>query len=260
MPENVNVTILYEDNHVICAVKPRGVLSQADGTDAPDILTLLKKYIKTKYAKPGDVYLGLVHRLDRPVGGVMVVARTSKAAGRLSEQIRERAIKKAYYAVLDGAPEKASGLLEHRINKDRRVNIVSVSEIGATGKSGKEYAALEYEIIALAGQHALAHIDLLTGRPHQIRAQFAFIGHPVIGDRKYGGIVFGRHFARMNTEQAPNATGISNIGPITQYPALWAASLGFLHPVSHKPLVISAPPPYEYPWDLFEHKLYAKIT
>jgi 23S rRNA pseudouridine1911/1915/1917 synthase len=270
------INILYEDNHVICAVKPRGVLSQADGSDAPDMLTLLKGYIKNKYDKRGEAYLGLVHRLDRPVGGVMAFARTSKAAGRLSEQFRERAVKRIYLAVLDRAPEKVSGRLEHKIRKDRAVNIVSVSEMNGIGEDDKEYAALEYTVVGLARGHdrssdprvllrspcgqtkltrgqiwlrsartdsfletpdtrppflALVRIMLLTGRPHQIRAQFAYIGNPVAGDRKYGAA----------------AADIRLPGP-----ALWAASLEFSHPVLNTPLYAAAPPPDEQPWAAFD--------
>jgi 23S rRNA pseudouridine1911/1915/1917 synthase len=283
--------ILYEDNHVICAVKPRGVLSQADGTGAPDMLTIIKEYVKAKYNKPGDVYLGLVHRLDRPVGGVMAFARTSKAAGRLSNQFRERSGKKIYFAVLLGAPEHASGRLENNIKKDGSINLVRVTEIDQnnTGKgttAGKEYASLEYRVLAQANpggrafeyvdhnkhangranpdyQHAqsnpdnrayaqanpdgetvgmsLVRVVLTTGRPHQIRAQFSHIGCPVAGDRKYG-------------RQTPRVRRLPLASP--QQPALWAASLAFAHPVSQKVITVSAPPPDEYPWNIFNNNLY----
>ena len=238
----LNVRILYEDNHVICAVKPRGVLSQADGTGAPNMLAILKRYIKDKYKKRGDAYLGLVHRLDRPVGGVMAFARTSKAAGRLSEQIRERGVKKIYYAVLRGAPADSSGRLEHMIYKDRSANLVRVADITRPETGGDKsapdsaYAALDYQTLANvdgkadgSGEMALVRVGLITGRPHQIRAQFAYIGHPVIGDRKYGAGEWNK----------------------TAGPALWAASLEFSHPVNRSPVVVAATPPDEYPWNMF---------
>ena len=235
------VEILYEDNHILCAVKPRGVLSQSDGSGAPDMLTLLKAYIGEKYEKKGEVYLGLVHRLDRPVGGVMVFAKTSKAAGRLSAQIRERSVQKIYYAVIRGAPQASSARLEHRIKKDRTVNSVRVYEAGGADMRDKEYAALDYRVLALNadGASALVGVELLTGRPHQIRAQFAHIGHPVVGDRKYG--------SRALRERAADS------------PALWAASLKFAHPVRQTPVIVAARPPDEYPWNEFEGKTYTEF-
>ena len=258
----LNVKVLYEDNHIICAIKPRGILSQADGTNAPDMLSILKGYIKVKYKKQGDAFLGLVHRLDRPVGGVMVFARTSKAAGRLSEQIRTRAVNKENLAVLEGAPEQSSGTLENRISKDRHLNLASVARVDDAQTHTKEYAALKYQVLAItepvAEGLALVRVGLLTGRSHQIRAQFAYINHPVIGDRKYG--------ARNNTWRNTHYDGrqsarngeCQNAHANMNFPALWAASLAFSHPIQNTPLVISAPPPYEfeYPWDKFDPKYY----
>ena len=202
--ETPGVTILYEDNHVICAVKPRGLLSQADETGAPDMLTVLKRYIKEKYGKPGEAYLGLVHRLDRPAGGVMVFARTSKAAGRLSAQMRGRDVQKTYFAVVRGEPPDATGRLEHTITKDRLTNTVRVSSVtqhnaaaGGGMNAVLEYITLEAVTVDHTGARrsgggagdimmSLVRVNLLTGRPHQIRAQFAHIGNPIVGDRKYG--------------------------------------------------------------------------
>jgi len=176
------VKILYEDNHLIVAVKPAGVLSQSDGSDAPDMLTILKSYIKDKYNKPGEVYLGLVHRLDRPVSGVMVFARTSKAASRLSEQIRTRKVDKIYRAVVQGRME-ASGSLENYILKDTASNTVTVYDREVPGS---KYAALDYKTVNTLADRSLVEIKLGTGRAHQIRAQFAHSGHPLLGDRRYG--------------------------------------------------------------------------
>lgn len=179
------VKILYEDNHLIVAVKPAGVLSQSDGSDAPDMLTILKAYIKDKYSKPGEVYLGLVHRLDRPVSGVMVFARTSKAASRLSEQIRTRRVEKLYRAVVQGRLE-GTGSLENYILKDPSVNKVTVYDREVPGA---KHAVLEYRSVRASDDMSLIEIRLGTGRAHQIRAQFANAGHPLLGDRRYGNTV-----------------------------------------------------------------------
>jgi 23S rRNA pseudouridine1911/1915/1917 synthase len=179
------VKILYEDNHLIVAVKPAGVLSQSDGSDAPDMLTILKAYIKDKYSKSGEVYLGLVHRLDRPVSGVMVFARTSKAASRLSEQIRTRRVEKLYRAVVQGRLE-GTGRLENYILKDPSANKVTVYDREVPGA---KHAVLEYRSVRASDVRSLIEIRLGTGRAHQIRAQFANAGHPLLGDRRYGNTV-----------------------------------------------------------------------
>ncbi len=174
--------ILYEDNHIIVVVKPSNILSQADNTRDIDMLTLIKKYIKEKYNKPGNVYLGLVHRLDRPVSGVMVFAKTSKAAKRLSDMVASHEFKKTYLAVATGLFEKKSGKLEDYITKDNNNNsIISVN------KDGKK-AILSYEVIEENKENnlTLLKINLMTGRHHQIRVQFANIGHYLYGDQRYG--------------------------------------------------------------------------
>lgn len=176
------VQILYEDNHVIVCVKPAGVLSQGDGSDSPDMLTILKRYIKQKYNKPGEVFLGLVHRLDRPVSGVMVFARTSKAASRLSEQIRSGKTVKCYRCIVNGVVE-GEGKLENYILKDSKTNTVSVTDEPV--KDAK-FAVLEYKAVRSEGNMTLVNIKLGTGRSHQIRAQLAHFGHPIAGDRRYG--------------------------------------------------------------------------
>ena len=218
------VKILYEDNHIIVAVKPSGVLSQSDGSNAPDMLTILKAYIKEKYQKPGDVYLGLVHRLDRPVSGVMVFARTSKAASRLSEQIRQRKVDKIYRCVVDGILE-GEGRLENYISKDEARNIVTVSD---TEKPGYKASYLDYRALASKDGLTLAEVRLGTGRSHQIRAQMAHSGHPLIGDRKYG-----------------KSDGR------TKDIALEAYKLSFEHPVKREFITFEAPVPSGFPWNLF---------
>lgn len=177
--------ILYEDNHLIIVEKEPNIPSQADKTGDKDMLTLVKDYIKEKYKKPGDVYIGLVHRLDRPVGGIMVFARTSKAASRLSEQIRNKDFQKKYLAIVDGKFEKQKGTLEDYIYKDERNNI---SKIVDRDKKNAKLASLEYKVLNYDDKRnlTLVKISLHTGRHHQIRVQMANAGHSLFGDQKYG--------------------------------------------------------------------------
>ena len=172
------INILYEDNHLLVVEKKVGVLSQSDGSDTPDMLTLLKKYIKDKYNKPGNVYLGLVHRLDKEVGGVMVFAKTSKAARRLSEQIRNREFKKTYLAICKGKIDSNGEFCDY-LKRDEYRSFVTNS------KEGKE-AKLNYEVISSKNSETLVKINLQTGRHHQIRVQFSYHKHPLLGDSKYG--------------------------------------------------------------------------
>ena len=218
------VKVLYEDNHLIVAIKPAGVLSQSDGSNAPDMLTILKAYIKEKYQKPGEVYLGLVHRLDRPVSGVMVFARTSKAASRLSEQIRQRRVEKIYRCVVNGVLE-GEGRLENYISKDESTNTVTVSD---AEKPGFKASYLDYKALADKDDMTLVEVKLGTGRSHQIRAQMAHAGFPLIGDQKYG--------------KKDNRT--KDI-------ALEAYKLSFEHPVKREFITFEAPVPDTFPWSLF---------
>ena len=176
--------ILYEDNHIIAINKPAGMLSQSDGSDSEDVLTALKAFIKTRDQKPGNVFLGLVHRLDRPVSGAMVLAKTSKAASRLSSAFRQRAVKKIYRSVVEGDAtqmhRETHGELNHRLDRDEKNRITRVCETG--GKS----ARLLWDTLKSASHRSWIEVDLKTGLSHQIRAQFAAIGHPIIGDSKYG--------------------------------------------------------------------------
>lgn len=174
--------VLYEDNHLIAAVKPPMVPTQADRSMDRDMLSMVKEYVRQKYRKPGNVYIGLLHRLDRPVGGVMVFARTSKAAGRLSEQIRSGSMEKEYLAVIHGCPPER-GLWEDFLLKDDKRNLVSVVKEGTVGA---KYAKLEYEVVAQRESGSLVNIRLHTGRPHQIRVQFASRGFALLGDVRYG--------------------------------------------------------------------------
>lgn len=177
--------VLYEDNHIIIVEKETNVLSQADKTGDKDMLTMVKEYVKDKYQKPGEVYIGLVHRLDRPVGGVMVFARTSKAASRLSEQVRNKTFKKKYLAVVDGKIEQNIGTLEDYLYKDERNNMSSVVD---KNKKNAKFAKLDYEVLDYDEKRnlSLVKINLHTGRHHQIRVQFANFNHSLYGDQKYG--------------------------------------------------------------------------
>lgn len=178
----MDIKVLYEDNHLLVAVKPPGIPVQADSSGSDDFLSMLKAYVKEKYNKPGNVYLGLVHRLDRNAGGVMVFARTSKAASRLSDQIRRRVTSKVYLAVVQGCPQNSRGHLVHYLLKDKADNKVSVVKPGTPG--AKE-AVLDYEALDSREGLSLVKVELQTGRPHQIRAQMAELGTPLYGDVKY---------------------------------------------------------------------------
>ena len=173
----MNINILYEDNHVLVVEKPINVPTQEDNSKDKDLLTILKEYIKEKYNKPGNVYLGLVHRLDRPVGGVMVFAKTSKAASRLSDQIRLNKFNKVYNAVCLGNVNN-EGRLEDKLLKDTRRNIVKVDP------NGKQ-SILNYKKLKQKDNLTLVEIKLETGRPHQIRVQMSHNNNPLYGDQKY---------------------------------------------------------------------------
>ena len=173
---------LYEDNHIIAVYKPAGVLVQGDKSGDKSLMDEVKEYLKEKYKKPGNVFLGLVHRLDRPVSGIVLFAKTSKGASRLSEQFRNNEINKTYYAVVEGKLESKRGKLVHFLKKDEESRKAIVSK-----SPGQDYdeSELEYELIKSNGKYSLVKINLITGRFHQIRAQFSAMGHPVAGDRKY---------------------------------------------------------------------------
>ena len=180
-----NLKVIYEDNHIIVVEKKPNIPSQSDKTGDIDMLTIVKEYIKEKYNKPGNVYLGLVHRLDRPVGGIMIFARTSKSASRLSNQVREKIFKKEYLAVVDGKPEPKSGTLEDYLYKDERNNI---SKVVNKEKKNAKLAKLDYELVKYneIKNLSLLKINLHTGRHHQIRVQLSNFGHSIYGDQKYG--------------------------------------------------------------------------
>ncbi|MCL2164676.1 MAG: RluA family pseudouridine synthase [Oscillospiraceae bacterium] len=242
--EEAGIKILFEDNHLLCVIKPPGILSQGDVTEDPDMLSLLKGYIKKKNNKPGDVYLGLVHRLDRPVGGVMAFARTSKAAARLSEQIRDHIFKKTYYAVLTGDLPEPSGKLRNIIIKEKWNNTVRVLP-QAEEWDVKNSATLEFRRIEVKQGVTLAEINLVTGKPHQIRAQFAYHGFPVIGDRKYKSNLLGN----INDRDRMAGSRFNDV----KWPALWAWKIEFHHPVNKEMMCLTAGMPDYYPWTLFNN-------
>ena len=181
----MELKVIYEDNHIIVVEKIPNIPTQENKTGDTSMMTLVKKYIKEKYNKPANVYLGLVHRLDRPVGGVMVFAKTSKAASRLSKQVRDKVFKKEYLAVVDGSFGKNSGTLENYLYKDRKSN---TSYVVSKDKKEAKFAKLDYEVLKYDKENnlSLLKIDLHTGRHHQIRVQLANIGHSIYGDQRYG--------------------------------------------------------------------------
>ena len=213
--------IIYEDNHLLVVEKPRNMLVQSDNTKDLDLLTSLKKYIKVKYNKPGEVYLGLVHRLDRPVGGVMVFARTSKSASRLSNMIRLHDFEKTYLAVIQGKVP-SEGVFEDYLLKLESENKTVVN------KNGK-YSKLSYKLLDFKEGLSLVKIKLDTGRSHQIRVQFSSRGYVLWGDQKY------------NSEAL-----------VGEQISLWAYELKFKHPVREELMNFKCLPPInEYPWNLF---------
>lgn len=219
--------ILYEDNHVIVVLKPQNIASCPDESGDRNMLGLIKEYLKDTYGKQGNVYVGLVHRLDRPTGGVMVFAKTSKAAGRLCEQMKTGDFDKRYLAVLSGTPEPETGKLTNYLKKNTVNNMVYLC---TQGTDGAKLAVLDYEVAESCAGLSLVKIKLHTGRSHQIRVQTAGISHPVYGDMRYGG------------ERAHK-------GKL----ALWAYSLSFTHPVTKERMrFISEPPCDETPWNKFD--------
>jgi len=210
--------VLYEDNHLLVVAKPAGLLVQGDSTGDVTLLELSKAYIKEKYKKPGNVFLGLVHRLDRPTAGVVVFARTSKAAARLSEQFRSRKVLKTYLALVEGTVKDDCGALTHCLWNNREKKRTEVCRPGTAG--GRE-ARMEYRVLRRAGGMTLVEIIPLSGRKHQIRAQFAAVGHPVAGDTKYG----------------------ATKRPLDQNIALAAVKIEFAHPTTGEKLLIEGPEP-----------------
>ena len=228
-----DVAILHEDNSVLVVVKPQNIPSQGDSSGDLDLLTLLKQYVKDKYDKPGNVYLGLVHRLDRPTGGVMVFAKNSKAAERLSKQIVDGDMTKQYLTTVVGCPKEAKGTLVNYLKKNSLTNNVYVATFG---DHNAKRAELSYQVLdSYRNALSLVKVQLGTGRSHQIRVQFAAINCPVFGDMRYGG----------------DSIKGSNL-------ALWAYRLEFNHPVSKEHMVFVAYPPESEPWVRFDVSKYVE--
>lgn len=179
----MNLKVLYEDNHLIAVYKPAGILVQGDVSGDPTLMDEVKYYLKTKYHKTGKVFLGLIHRLDRPVQGIILFAKTSKGAARLSEQFREHTVEKIYHALVVGRSPKERDTLVHWLKKDEKTNRTAVHGQPITDA---QRAELSYEVMKSNGKYSLLKIKLGTGRSHQIRAQLAAVGCPIVGDVKYG--------------------------------------------------------------------------
>jgi 23S rRNA pseudouridine1911/1915/1917 synthase len=220
----MDLQVLYEDNHLIAVNKKAGELVQSDRSGDPCLADAVKSYLKDKYKKPGNVFLGVVHRLDRPTSGVVLFARTSKALARVNELLREGRVRKLYWAVVKKNPPKRSDTLIHHLVRNPAQNKYYVHD---TAAAGSKKASLSYRWVLSLERYHLLEIDLHTGRHHQIRAQLAAIGCPVKGDLKYG-------FPRSN----PNG-GIH----------LHARELGFDHPVRRTPVRLVADPPADPVWD-----------
>lgn len=225
--------ILYEDNHIIVVHKPQGIPSQADSSGDKDMLTMVKEYIKETYQKPGNVFVGLVHRLDRPTGGVMVFAKNSKAASRLSEQIKSGEFEKTYFAVVDGSPINVKGKLIHYLKKNETLNKVSIVP---QGEEGGKRAELEYTVLSRTDKYSLLKVKLVTGRGHQIRVQLASIKCPIVGDVKY------------NTSAKKVMLN------------LYAVELSFVHPTTKQKMVFRVYPPEQgAAWNNFSLEKYLSL-
>jgi len=216
--------VIYVDNHIIAVIKPTGLLTQTDRNGDESLIDQTRQWIKKKYNKPNNIFLSLVHRLDRNVSGVVLFARTSKAASRLCKQFREGTTKKYYRAIVLGKLKQARATLVHYLRKGKSLKATVFPRETPTAKRSE----LSYEVIDLLGKNTLVEVILSTGRFHQIRAQMAFIGHPIMGDIKYG----------------------ASIPLLNQEIALYACKLVFNHPISNEEITLTAPKPKT--WESFE--------
>ena len=231
-----DLRILFEDNHLIVVEKPQGVLSQSDASKEPDMCTLLAQYRKDNENKPGDAFIGCVHRLDKDTGGVMVFAKTSKAAERLNEQKENGTFEKKYLTVVEGEVPGKNGTLINYLKQyegQDKVSVVPMAEDGA------KKAELEYRVLDVKNDLSLLEIKLVTGRKNQIRVQMATIGHPIVGDVKYG-----------------NGLKYKLKLPLS----LWASELKFAHPINKETMVFRVYPPEILPWTAFNVEKYLLIN
>ncbi len=226
--------IIYEDNHVIVVIKPHNVSVQEDDSNDLDMLTIIKEFLKKRDNKPGNVFLGLVHRLDRPTGGVMVFAKTSKSASRLSKELKDKKLSKHYLCVVNGKPQLASNRLITYLKKDEKTNTV---RIAPKLEEGSKEAILDYAVLETKNKYSLIDVNLITGRSHQIRVQMSSqLNCPIFGDFKYG-----------DKEHGGNL-------------ALWAYELSFVHPTTKENMRFAVAPDFSNPaFKLFEKVIEQKI-
>ncbi|MDU1891461.1 MAG: RNA pseudouridine synthase [Dysgonomonas sp.] len=224
------MTVLYEDNHIIIVNKTTSEIVQGDKTGDKPLSEIVKEYLKEKYNKPGNVYIGVTHRLDRPTSGIVVFAKTSKALPRLNDMFKNKEVKKTYWAIVKNMPKQTEGTLKHYLVRNEKQN---KSYAYDTEKPNSKLAILHYKLIAHSDKYNLLEIDLETGRHHQIRCQLAKIGCPIKGDLKYG------------AERSNPDGGIS----------LHARKVSFIHPVSKVLIEVTAPTPQDNLWEALEKGL-----
>ncbi|WP_029904443.1 RluA family pseudouridine synthase [Prevotella sp. 10(H)] len=221
------MTVLYEDNHIIIVNKAVSEIVQGDKTGDKPLSEIVKEYLKEKYNKPGNVFCGVTHRLDRPTSGIVVFAKTSKALPRLNDMFKNKEVKKTYWAVVKNTPKKTEGTLRHYLVRNEKQN---KSYAFDSEKRLSKLAVLHYKLIAKSDNYSLLEVDLETGRHHQIRCQLAKIGSPIKGDLKYGA-------DRSNPDGGIN---------------LHARSISFVHPVSKELIQVTAPVPDDNLWQTLE--------
>lgn len=221
----MDLKIIYEDNHTIVVEKPANIPVQEDASKDKDLFTIIKEYIKVTYNKPGNVYLGLVHRLDRPTAGLIVFAKTSKAASRLSNALRLRQVERKYLAVVHGKLEGTGKLVDYMVKNNK----TNTSRVVPKNHRDAKKAVLTYEVLDTVDNFSLVSVELETGRSHQIRVQFQNLGHPLFGDQRYG----------------------QDVNKVGDQLALFANELNYKHPTQDKMIETLEMPPSVYPWNLF---------